>query len=352
MLERPTAVNRRNFQPAYLELWQSGELARRVQLGLEKLADCVLCPRNCHVNRIENKTKVCRTGRYAIVSSYFAHFGEERCLRGNRGSGTIFFSWCNLRCVFCQNYEISWLGGGRPAEPEELAGMMLRLQEQGCHNINLVTPEHVVPQILEALLLAVERGLRLPLVYNTSAYDSLDSLALMDGIVDIYMPDFKFWDAESGRRYAKAPDYPEAARRAIKEMHRQVGTLVTDEQGVALRGVLLRHLIMPCGVAGTPEIMNWISRELGPESYVSLMVQYHPACRVTEKQYPEINRCISPSELEHAVDAFRSAGLSRFDHEPAFVHLSEATVLMLPAPNLTINRRRKTKNYGMRLQER
>ena len=321
MLERPTAVNRRNFQPAYLELWQSGELARRVKLGLEKLADCVLCPRNCHVNRIENKTKVCRTGRYAIVSSHFAHFGEEQCLRGNRGSGTIFFSWCNLRCVFCQNYEISWLGGGRPAEPEELAGMMLRLQEQGCHNINLVTPEHVVPQILEGLLLAVERGLRLPLVYNTSAYDSLDSLALMDGIVDIYMPDFKFWDPESGRRYAKAPDYPEAARRAIKEMHRQVGTLVIDEQGVALRGVLLRHLIMPGGVAGTREIMNWISRELGPETYVNLMAQYHPACRVTEKQYPEINRCISPSELEHAVDAFRSAGLSRLDHEPGFVHL-------------------------------
>jgi putative pyruvate formate lyase activating enzyme len=243
MLERPTAVNRRNFQPAYLELWQSGELARRVKLGLEKLADCVLCPRNCHVNRIENKTKVCRTGRYAIVSSHFAHFGEEQCLRGNRGSGTIFFSWCNLRCVFCQNYEISWLGGGRPAEPEELARMMLRLQEQGCHNINLVTPEHVVPQILEALLLAVERGLRLPLVYNTSAYDSLDSLTLMDGVVDIYMPDFKFWDPESGRRYTKAPDYPEAARRAIKEMHRQVGPLVTDEQGVALRGILLRHLI-------------------------------------------------------------------------------------------------------------
>ncbi len=321
MLERPTAVNRRNFQPVYLELWQSGELARRVKLGLEKLADCVLCPRNCHVNRIENKTKVCRTGRYAIVSSHFAHFGEEQCLRGNRGSGTIFFSWCNLRCVFCQNYEISWQGGGRPAEPEELAGMMLRLQEQGCHNINLVTPEHVVPQILEGLLLAVERGLRLPLVYNTSAYDSLDSLALMDGIVDIYMPDFKFWDPESGRRYAKAPDYPEAARRAIKEMHRQVGTLVIDEQGVALRGVLLRHLIMPGGVAGTREIMNWISRELGPETYVNLMAQYHPACRVTEKQYPEINRCISPSELEHAVDAFRSAGLSRLDHEPGFVHL-------------------------------
>jgi putative pyruvate formate lyase activating enzyme len=321
MLERPSAVVRRSFQPAYLELWQSGELARRVKLGLEKLADCVLCPRNCHVNRLENKTKVCRTGRYAIVSSHFAHFGEEQCLRGNRGSGTIFFSWCNLRCVFCQNHEISWLGVGRPAEPEELAGMMLRLQKQGCHNINLVTPEHVVPQILEGLLLAVERGLRLPLVYNTSAYDSLDSLALMDGIVDIYMPDFKFWGSESARRYAKAPDYPETARRAIKEMHRQVGPLVADEQGVALRGVLLRHLIMPGGVAGTPEIMNWIRGELGPETYVNLMAQYHPACRVTEKQYPEINRCISPSELEQAVDAFRSAGPSRLDHEPVSVHM-------------------------------
>jgi putative pyruvate formate lyase activating enzyme len=321
MPERPTAVNRRNFQPAYLDLWQSGELERRVKLGLEKLADCVLCPRNCHVNRIENKTKVCRTGRYAIVSSHFAHFGEEQCLRGNRGSGTIFFSWCNLRCVFCQNCEISWQGEGRPAEPEELAEMMLRLQEQGCHNINLVTPEHVVPQILEGLLLAVARGLRLPLVYNTGAYDSLDSLALMDGIVDIYMPDFKFWDSESALRYAKAPDYPETARRAIKEMHRQVGTLVIDEQGVALRGVLLRHLIMPGGVAGTREIMNWISRELGPETYVNLMAQYRPACRVTEKQYPEINRCISSSELQQAVGAFRLAGLSRFDHEPAFVHL-------------------------------
>ena len=313
MPERPTTVNRRNFQPTYLELWHSGELGRRVKLGLEKLADCVLCPRNCHVNRVANQTKVCGTGRYAIVSSYFAHFGEERCLRGSRGSGTIFFSSCNLCCVFCQNYEISWPGEGRPAEPEELAGMMLRLQEQGCHNINLVTPGHVVPQILEALLVAVERGLRLPLVYNTSAYDSLDSLALMDGVVDIYMPDFKFWEPESARRYAKAPDYPETARRAINEMHRQVGPLVTDEQGVALRGVLLRHLIMPGSVAGTAEIMNWISRELGPETYVNLMAQYHPACRVTENQYPEINRCISPSELEQAVAAFRSAGLSRLE---------------------------------------
>jgi len=199
--------------------------------------------------------------------------------------------------------------------------MMLQLQEQGCHNINLVTPEHVVPQILEALLLAVERDLRLPLVYNTSAYDSLDSLRLMDGIVDIYMPDFKFWDSESAHRYAKAPDYPETACSAIKEMHRQVGPLVIDEQGIALRGVLLRHLVMPGGVAGTREITNWIGRELGSETYVNLMAQYHPAGRVSDTAYPEINRCVSPSELEQAIDAFHSAGLTRLDREPTFVQL-------------------------------
>jgi putative pyruvate formate lyase activating enzyme len=309
------AVDRTKFRPAYLALWQSWELARRVNLGLERLADCTLCPRNCHVNRLEDQKKVCRTGRRAVVSSHFAHFGEERCLRGSHGSGTIFFSWCNLRCVLCQNYEISWAGVGRSTEPEELAEMMLRLQGQGCHNINLVTPEHVVPQILEALLLAVEGGLLLPLVYNTSAYDSLESLRLMDGIVDIYMPDFKFWDPDRARHYAKAPDYPETARRAIKEMHRQVGPLLLDGEGIALRGILLRHLILPGGVAGTPEIMNWISRELGSDTYVN----YHPAGRVGRREYPEINRTVSQGEIEQAVGAFRSAGLKRLDRETIFV---------------------------------
>jgi putative pyruvate formate lyase activating enzyme len=308
-------VQRASFQPAYLKLWKSGELSRRVELGLEKLADCNLCPRNCHVNRIEDETKVCKTGRSAVVSSYFAHFGEEHCLRGSRGSGTIFFSSCNLRCVFCQNYEISWQGEGRATKPDELASMMLHLQDKGCHNINFVTPEHVVPQILEALLRAVERGLHLPLVYNTSAYDSADSLALMDGIVDIYMPDFKFWDPGQARRYAKAPEYPETAQRAIKEMHRQVGPLVTDEHGIALRGVLLRHLVMPGGVAGTPEIMQWIARELGADTYVNLMAQYHPACRVSESEYPEIDRCITGSEFQQALDAFYAAGLARLDSD-------------------------------------
>jgi len=306
-------MNRVELQPAYLELWQSGELASRVELGLEKLANCTLCPRACHVNRIEDRTKTCRTGRYAVVSSYFAHHGEERCLRGTRGSGTIFFSWCNLRCIFCQNYDISWHGEGRTVTPEELSNMMLKLQVQGCHNVNFVTPEHVVPQILEALLLAVERGLRLPLVYNTSAYDSLESLALMDGVVDIYMPDFKFWDPAKARLYAKAPDYPEAARRAIREMHRQVGMLVMDEQGIALRGVLLRHLVMPGDTEGTAEIMEWIARELSPDTYVNLMAQYRPAGQVSATRYPEINRSITAGEFHQAREAFSAAGLHRLD---------------------------------------
>jgi putative pyruvate formate lyase activating enzyme len=308
-------VTRAKFQPAYLKLWELGELRRRVELGLEKLGDCTLCPRNCRINRLKSEKKLCKTGRYAVVSSHFAHFGEERCLRGTRGSGTIFFSSCNLRCVFCQNCEISWQGEGQLTKPEQLAEMMLDLQNRGCHNINFVTPEHVVPQILEALLPAVQRGLRLPLVYNTSAYDSSDSLALMDGIVDIYMPDFKFWDPGQARRYAKAPDYPETARRAIKKMQRQVGPLVTDEDGIAMRGVLLRHLVMPGGVAGTPEIMRWIASELGADTYVNLMAQYHPACRVSESEYPEIDRCITRSEFEQALDAFYAAGLARLDSD-------------------------------------
>ena len=317
MLNHPTAPTRKSLYPAYLKLWRSGEFSRRVELGLEKLADCTLCPRNCHVDRIQNQLKVCKTGRYATVSSHFAHFGEESCLRGKFGSGTIFFGWCNLRCVFCQNYEASWLGQGRIVKPQELAEVMLGLQDQGCHNINLVTPEHVVPQILEALFLAVEGGLRLPLVYNTGAYDSLDSLALMDGIVDIYMPDFKFWDAEKARRYVKAPDYPEAARRAIQEMHRQVGPLVVEKDGVAVRGVLLRHLVMPGGLAETAEIMHWIASELGPETYVNLMAQYRPAGRVTAKEYPEIDRCITPNEFRQTIHAFHSAGLHRLDTDSA-----------------------------------
>src|SRR3990167_8014290 len=321
----PARVQRAKLEPAYLELYESRELERRVERALALLEDCTVCPRDCRVNRLADKYAVCRTGRYAVVSSAFPHFGEENCLRGWNGSGTIFFSWCNLRCVFCQNYDISWKGVGRATKPAELAALMLALQERGCHNINFVTPEHVVPQILEALPLAIARGLRLPLVYNTSAYDSLDSIELMDGVVDIYMPDFKFWDPEMARHYAKAPNYPEAARRAIKAMHRQVGPLVFDENGLARRGVLLRHLVMPGGIAGTREIMEWIARELGPDTYVNVMAQYYPAGKVSAKEYVEINRHVSAEEYEGAVAAARAAGLRRLSARSLARVLAETT---------------------------
>jgi len=304
---------RASFHPAYLSLWSSGELAHRVERARSRLADCTLCPRECHVDRLADRFAVCRSGRNVRVASCSPHFGEEDCLRGTRGSGTIFFSGCNLRCVFCQNFEISWKLQGDVTQPEILAAMMLELQACGCHNINLVTPEHVVPQILEGLLVAVGNGLRLPLVYNTSAYDSLDSLELMDGVVDIYMPDFKFWDPEMARRYIRAPDYPAAARCSIKEMHRQVGPLVFDEHGIALRGLLIRHLVMPGVIAGTREVMHWIAEELGPDTYVNVMPQYHPAGKVSASEHSEINRSITLQEFRQALDMADEAGLRRLD---------------------------------------
>lgn len=316
------SIQRRHFDPAYLRLYESRELERRVEVALGRLADCRLCPRDCRVNRLEDNFAVCKTGRHARVSSYFSHFGEEDCLRGTRGSGTIFFSWCNLRCVFCQNYEISWLGEGRTTLPGELAGMMLELQQAGCHNINFVTPEHVVPQILEALVLAVEGGLRIPLVYNTSSYDSLESIKLMEGVVDIYMPDFKLWTAEMARRYLKAPNYPEAARRAIFEMHRQVGPLIFDENGLALRGLLIRHLVMRGLVEETRQILTWIAQELGSDTYVNLMDQYGPAGNVSDTEYTEINRRITSKEYRLALEATQAAGLRRLDRRAPARHFA------------------------------
>jgi len=300
-----------DFQPAYLAVFHSGELRQRAQRALQMLADCALCPRACHADRVQGRGTVCRTGRHAVVSSAFAHFGEEDCLRGTRGSGTIFFGWCNLRCAFCQNWELSAEGEGKEVTADELAEVMLQLQKCGCHNINLVSPSHVVAQILEALVLAVERGLGVPLVYNTGAYDAIETLALLDGIIDIYMPDFKFWDAGHAQHYAKAPDYPEVARAAIREMHRQVGPLIVDERGIAQRGVLLRHLVMPGDIAGTRAIMEWLAREISPDTYVNLMDQYHPAGRATE--FPELSRPLSRSEFQRAVVDARSAGLRRLD---------------------------------------
>lgn len=306
-------IRSQNFEPAYLALFRSGELQRRAKEAVAGLVHCAACPRDCKVDRLANKTAACKTGRYARVSSCFPHVGEEDCLRGWNGSGTIFFSWCNLRCVFCQNYSISQAGEGWETKPERLAGMMLELQETGCHNINFVTPEHVVPQVLEALVVAVEGGLRLPIVYNTSAYDSPESLHYLDGVVDIYMPDFKVWDPQIALKYLLAKDYPEAARRAIKEMHRQVGELKMDENGLAKRGVLVRHLVMPGGLAGTREVMEFLAREVSPHTYVNMMAQYHPAGRVRAEKFPEINRRIAAREFAEALEAARRTGLHRFD---------------------------------------
>ena len=302
--------------PAYLDL-SIAELRRRAHEAVAALAECRLCPRDCGVDRLRGKWSACKTGRYARVSSAFAHFGEEDCLRGWNGSGTIFFAHCNLRCVFCQNFDISQaIRPGEPDEamyPDEIAGLMLSLQALGCHNINFVTPEHAVPQVLEALVPAVQRGLRLPIVYNTSAYDSLESLAWMDGIVDIYMPDFKLWSASASKTYLKAEEYPKAARAAIGEMHRQVGPLVFNEEGLATRGLLIRHLVMPGMLDETRAILAWIVQELGSDTYVNLMDQYYPAGKVTADTYSEIDRHLEASEFAEAQAIARELGLTRLD---------------------------------------
>jgi len=302
-----------DFEPAYMKLFHSGELYRRSRQALRSLANCKVCPRDCEVNRLNNEHSVCKTGRKARVGSYAPHYGEEDCLRGTNGSGTIFFSLCNLKCVFCQNYDISQDGEGIEVSPEDLAAMMLDLQNRGCHNINFVTPEHVVPQILEALPLAVQMGLRLPLVYNTGAYDSMESMRMMEGIVDIYMPDFKYWSNERSQKYLKAKDYPETARTVIKEMHRQVGDLVLDENGLAKRGVLLRHLVMPDGLEDAENIMGYLSKEISADTYLNIMSQYFPAGKVSEIKYQEINRRPYSQELATVEKIARQCGLHRFD---------------------------------------
>ncbi|MEW6218473.1 MAG: radical SAM protein [Thermodesulfobacteriota bacterium] len=297
--------------PAYLGLAATGELTDRIARAREGLAACSLCPRACGKDRTAGELGICRTGRRALVASCAPHFGEEAPLVGRGGSGTIFFTSCNLLCRFCQNYEISHLGEGVPVSPEQLAAMMLELQGQGCHNINFVTPSHVVPQILEALPAAIAGGLRLPLVYNTSAYDALSTLALLDGIVDIYMPDMKFWEPASAGRWCSAADYPERARAAIAEMHRQVGDLVLDPSGLARRGLLVRHLVMPGGLAETREIVRWLAREISPDTYTNIMDQYRPCG--TARQDPVIGRPLDQEEFHEALRLAQAAGLRRLD---------------------------------------
>jgi putative pyruvate formate lyase activating enzyme len=302
-----------DWRPSYLALHASGELHDRAQRALALLEGdrCQVCPRLCKVDRLSDQAGLCRVGRHAVVASHFAHFGEEDCLRGVRGSGTIFFSGCNLRCVFCQNHEISWQLQGERVTRRRLARMMLELQGLGCHNINWVTPEHVVPQILEALPLAVDAGLRLPTVYNTSAYDSPESLELMEGVVDVYMPDFKLWSPELTRRYLAKRDYAEVARHSVLEMQRQVGDLVLDEHGMARRGLIVRHLVMPGLLDETETILRFIATELGAGTYVNLMAQYYPAGRTGE--FPEIDRHLYRSEFERALELAEKLGLRRLD---------------------------------------
>lgn len=307
-------VPRQSFVPAYLKSYEKDRLEGKMAAVERTLRCCQACPRDCRVNRWEGKNGVCKTGRWARVSSAFPHHGEEDCLRGWRGSGTIFFAGCNLGCVFCQNFGISQLPGGQELSAKELASVMLRLQEVGCHNINFVTPEHVVPQVVEALPIAIQGGLRLPLVYNTGAYDSLESLRLMSGLVDVYMPDFKLWDPDSCAKYLRARDYAEAARVAIKAMHDQVGVLQMDEDGLALRGVLVRHLVMPGLLDDTRSILQWLATELSPDTYVNLMDQYRPAHKVErDSRLSELNRCLVPSEFRQAVEYAAAAGLGRLD---------------------------------------
>ena len=297
------------FEPAYLRLDRSGELDRRARELHEVFRDCRLCPRACGVNRLEGELGECRSTSRAKVSSAQAHFGEEPPLVGRRGSGTIFFSNCNLHCVFCQNSEIAHDGEGGLVSDEALARLMIGLQQQGCHNINVVTPTHVVPNIVEALRAAIRLGLRVPLVYNCGGYESVEVLKLLDGIVDIYLPDFKYSDAATAEKYsAGAKDYPEVAAAALEEMHRQVGELVMDERGIALRGLMIRHLVLPSNLAGTDKFVQFVAAKLSRSTYVNIMAQYRPAHN--SWSYPELTRRITPAEFRQAVTWAREAGLT------------------------------------------
>lgn len=302
------------------------------------LEHCEICPRKCGVNRLKGELGHCKTGKDAIINSYGPHFGEERELVGRNGSGTIFFSHCNLNCVFCQNYEISQLGQGSKVSSEELAKIMLKLQEMECHNINLVSPTHIVPQFLQALSIAKDQGLNLPIVYNSGGYDSVETLKLLDGVIDIYMPDAKYGDNKTGEKYSKIPDYFDINKQALKEMHRQVGDLIVhpvrnhtqdkkssnliklqqypreisngvNKEGIAERGLLIRHLVLPNRIAGSFEVLKFIAEEISKKTYVNIMDQYHPCYRADD--YKELSRRISPKEYQEVVDYAKSIGLHR-----------------------------------------
>ncbi|HET6460330.1 MAG TPA: radical SAM protein [Syntrophales bacterium] len=298
-------------EPSYLRLYREGKLQDRIDRAVELVRDCSLCPRECHVNRLSGELGFCRTGEKAKVASLHAHFGEESPLVGTGGSGTIFFRSCNLLCYFCQNYDISHDAGGGEVKPEDLADMMLSLQRRGCHNINFVTPSHVVPQILQGLFIAIECGLKVPLVYNTGGYDKVETLKILEDVFDIYMPDFKFWEARWSEKFCKAHDYRDIAKAAIKEMHRQVGDLFIDESGVAEKGLLVRHLVMPNDVSNTKEVMTFLADRISEDTYVNVMDQYHPCGKAMLD--PAINRRLTRREYAEAIRHTKGAGLHRLD---------------------------------------
>ena len=298
-------------EPSYIRAYEKGLLKKKKAKASSLLKSCTLCPRKCGIDRLAGETGFCNTGKLSWVSSYSPHFGEEEPLVGTHGSGTIFFTHCNLLCLFCQNFDISHQGEGQEVTDNELAGIMLALQNQGCHNINFVTPSHVVPQILAAVEVAVEHGLNVPLVFNSGGYDRVATLKLLDGVFDIYMPDFKFWDSQVAENSCQAGDYPEVARKALAEMHRQVGDLQIDDAGIARRGVLIRHLVLPGGLAGTREVMRFIAQKISPASYVNVMSQYRPCGRAAEVNGLESQ--LSPQDYKNAVRAAKEEGITRLD---------------------------------------
>lgn len=299
-----------NFIPAYKRL-STSELWEKVKTAEAILKKCTLCPRNCEVDRTAGERGVCKTGDRPFVASWGPHFGEEKPLVGRFGSGTIFFSFCNLKCIYCQNWTISHLGEGDEVSFERLAEIMLEIQGMGCHNINLVTPTHQMPMILHSLAIAAEKGLNIPIVYNCGGYESIEAIRILDGVIDIYMPDFKYSDPEMAMKYSKAKDYPHVAKAAIKEMHRQVGDLIIDDRGIALRGLLVRHLVLPGGIAGTEEIVRFIAEEISKDTYINIMDQYYPCYKAFE--HPPLDRRITTKEYTEAIELALKAGLRRID---------------------------------------
>jgi len=298
-----------SYIPGYIELCKTGDLKRRIEALNDILKECKLCPRECGVNRIEGEIGVCKSGADLMVSSVAPHFGEEPPLVGFHGSGTIFLTHCNLRCVFCQNYDISHIGRGHITTSSEMANYMLRLQKMGCHNINFVTPTHYLPQIVASLPEAIDSGLKVPLVFNCGGYESLEVIRLLQGIIDIYMPDVKYADGRVAKKYSMSPDYPDVIKKVLLEMYRQVGNLKTNQDGIVERGLLIRHLIIPENLAGTEALMEFIATDISKDSYVNIMAQYRPMYRADE--FPELNRKITVQEYQEAIAIAIRAGLHR-----------------------------------------